>query len=427
MRGDMMPTINIENDMDMHRFEILNQVAQRLTSDPTSPVEALWYYSTVDKRIHFYTGTEWVVYSTAGDLNSALSGKVDKVEGKQLSTEDFTTALKSKLDGIASGAEVNVQSDWNAVDGDALILNKPTLGSAAALDTGTAAGNIPVLTGQGKLPDSVIPPLAIGELAGSVQTKADLVTLSNAQQGDIARVTAETEAADNGVYFLNGTYSDLSSWIQIVGPGAVLSVNGQSGVVLITASDVGAVPTTRTVNGHPLSSDVVLTPSDVGAVEANSPISAGSGSVVTYDEKGLVLSARPLEASDVPSLDASKIATGTLAVGRIPTGNGQNLVPLLGGQAQNGQVLTWSQEQFAFVPQTPSTGDVNSFSGTMTGNGSQTEWSFQHGLGKRGVAQVVDSNGDTIWVCSRVTATAVTVTFGRAPALGDNYVVTVVG
>jgi len=40
---------------------------------------------------------------------------------------NFTTTEKNKLAGIASGAEVNVQSDWNATSGDALILNKPTI------------------------------------------------------------------------------------------------------------------------------------------------------------------------------------------------------------------------------------------------------------------------------------------------------------
>lgn len=33
---------------------------------------------------------------------------------------------KSKLNGIASGAEVNVNADWNATSGDAQILHKPT-------------------------------------------------------------------------------------------------------------------------------------------------------------------------------------------------------------------------------------------------------------------------------------------------------------
>ena len=44
----------------------------------------------------------------------------------------MSTTDKSKLDGIASGAEVNVQSDWNATSGDAFIQNKPTLGTAAS-------------------------------------------------------------------------------------------------------------------------------------------------------------------------------------------------------------------------------------------------------------------------------------------------------
>lgn len=38
---------------------------------------------------------------------SALGDKVDKESGKGLSTNDFTTTLKNKLDGIAAGAEVN--------------------------------------------------------------------------------------------------------------------------------------------------------------------------------------------------------------------------------------------------------------------------------------------------------------------------------
>ena len=44
-----------------------------------------------------------------------------------LTQNNFTTTLKNKLDAIASGAEVNVQSDWNAGSGDAQILNKPTI------------------------------------------------------------------------------------------------------------------------------------------------------------------------------------------------------------------------------------------------------------------------------------------------------------
>lgn len=75
-----------------------------------------------------------------GKLSAILGGKVDKVDGKGLSTEDFTAAEKTKLSGIAAGAEVNVQSDWTQASSSAddFIKNKPTLGTAAAADTTTS-------------------------------------------------------------------------------------------------------------------------------------------------------------------------------------------------------------------------------------------------------------------------------------------------
>ena len=42
----------------------------------------------------------------------------------------MSTAHHDKLDGIAAGAEVNVQSDWNSSSGDNQILNKPTIPAA---------------------------------------------------------------------------------------------------------------------------------------------------------------------------------------------------------------------------------------------------------------------------------------------------------
>lgn len=58
-------------------------------------------------------------------IKAALDNKVDKVNGKGLSTNDYTTAEKNKLEGIAAGAEVNVNADLNATSGDAKILNNP--------------------------------------------------------------------------------------------------------------------------------------------------------------------------------------------------------------------------------------------------------------------------------------------------------------
>lgn len=49
--------------------------------------------------------------------------------------QGYTSAEASKLAGIQAGAEVNVNADWNAGSGDAQILNKPTLGTLAGLNT----------------------------------------------------------------------------------------------------------------------------------------------------------------------------------------------------------------------------------------------------------------------------------------------------
>jgi len=60
-------------------------------------------------------------------VTNITDDKVDKVTGKGLSENDYTTAEKNKLNGIQAGAEVNVNADWNATSGDAQILNKPTI------------------------------------------------------------------------------------------------------------------------------------------------------------------------------------------------------------------------------------------------------------------------------------------------------------
>lgn len=66
-------------------------------------------------------------------LNAAIGNKVDKVAGKGLSTNDYSTSEKNKLKWIASGAEVNVQSDWSVTDSesDAFIKNKPDFSETA--------------------------------------------------------------------------------------------------------------------------------------------------------------------------------------------------------------------------------------------------------------------------------------------------------
>lgn len=59
--------------------------------------------------------------------------KVDKVDNERL----INATEISKLEGIETGAEVNVNADWNATIGDAVILNKPIIPSIEGLATET--------------------------------------------------------------------------------------------------------------------------------------------------------------------------------------------------------------------------------------------------------------------------------------------------
>lgn len=58
---------------------------------------------------------------TTGGAYTELAKKVDKVSGKGLSTNDYTTDEKNKLAGIASGAEVNQNAFSNVVVGSTTI------------------------------------------------------------------------------------------------------------------------------------------------------------------------------------------------------------------------------------------------------------------------------------------------------------------
>lgn len=76
---------------------------------------------TVDTKGRVTTGAT----ATPADIGAASATHTHS--DATTSVAGFMSASdKTKLDGIASGAEVNVNADWNASSGDAWILNKPS-------------------------------------------------------------------------------------------------------------------------------------------------------------------------------------------------------------------------------------------------------------------------------------------------------------
>lgn len=109
---------------------VVNKIFLAPSDDPESIdnyVEWLWYDGKWE-RLGGFT-LDLSNYYNKTQIDSMLESYVLQEAGKGLSTNDFTTTEKNKLSGIAAGAEVNVQSDWNVTDtnSDAFIKNKPTI------------------------------------------------------------------------------------------------------------------------------------------------------------------------------------------------------------------------------------------------------------------------------------------------------------
>lgn len=215
--------------------------------------------------------------ASVGYVDNAVKDKVDKDGTKVLSTNDYTTAEKNKLAGIAAGAEVNVNADWNATSGDAQILNKPTLGAMAAKNSVAKTDLVSeVQTSLGKA-DTALQPGNISDWAkqpNKPEYEADEIILDTSDWNS-------SEPSDDGSRLklddfleslrqeVNSSRADFSSHASgksnphgvtksQVGlgnvenvkqysssnppPYPVTSVNNQTGAVSLSASDVGALP-----------------------------------------------------------------------------------------------------------------------------------------------------------------------------------------
>lgn len=108
-----------------------------------------------------------------------------------------------------------------------------SLGTAAAANTGTAAGNVPVLDGSGKLPSSLLPATSITDVYVVASQTAQLAL--TAQEGDVAVRTDE-----NKTYIHNGgTAGTMADWqIMLTPTDSVLSVNGLTGAISLTTANI---------------------------------------------------------------------------------------------------------------------------------------------------------------------------------------------
>ena len=199
-------------------------------------------------------------YARVDHVHPSDTTKVDKVSGKGLSTNDFTNTLKSKLDGIESGAEVN----QNAFGKIKVTGSSTVLTASAKTDplTFTAGSNVTITpTNEGSEGgDAVLTISATDTTYGLATTSTaglmsatDKAKLNNLNPGgqpnqnafSYVKVGSETVTAD----------ATMDTLELIAGTNVTLTPDTTNDTVTIAATDTTYSDATTSASGLMSSSD----------------------------------------------------------------------------------------------------------------------------------------------------------------------------
>lgn len=246
--------MNYLTNLNLNKNQLQNAVIHPLTTAPSNPVAGQIYYNSTDKIVYYYDGTEWVDFgssyelpvATTSELGGVIVGDGLSVDANgQISVDDiafadltdhpttlagygitdanisngtitlgsdtitpvvdanyvhtdnnFTTALKNKLDGIEEGAEANV------------IETVKVNGTAVSVDSEKAVDiSVPVQSVAGKTGAVTLDKSDVG--LGNVDNTSDATKKTNftgtIASGDTGFVTGgDAYTALNGKLSLSG-------------------------------------------------------------------------------------------------------------------------------------------------------------------------------------------------------------------------------
>lgn len=224
-------------------------------------------------------------------VKNALNLKVDKVDGKGLSTNDYTSAEKTKLSGIATGAQVNVLEGIQKNGTNVTVTNKianisvPTATSDLTNDSGfITSADVP----EGAAASTTTPKMNGTAAVGTETAFA---------RGDHIHPTDTSRASASSVTTLSGRVDDLET---AVGTGG--SVDSKIATAIqgldssITATSNQAISAVTVTDGKITASSKITIPTNTNqltngagfqtASDVNTLISSALTTVMDY--KGTV-------------------------------------------------------------------------------------------------------------------------------------------
>jgi hypothetical protein len=250
------------------------------------------------------TNTGDVTIGTANGLS--LSGQVLSLSAATITDPGAMSASdKAKLNSIAPGAEVNVNADWNAVAGDAQILNKPTLGTMSAE---TASDYYTKSQAD----------------AGFQVKDADLTTVATIGTSDqLIRVKNDGTGLEWFTPSYISSYTETDPQVGIIVSSGIPRWNGTA-LVTGSLSDDGTNLTTS------------------GTITASNLTGTNTGDVTIGTASGLSLSGQALSLSIATTTDAGAMSASdkTKLDGISGTNTGDITIGTANGLSLSGQVLS---------------------------------------------------------------------------------------
>lgn len=240
-------------------------------------------------------------------IKNALNGKVDKVDGKGLSTNDYTSDEKTKLANIAAGAQVNILEGIQKNGTNVTITNKianisvPTATSDLTNDSGfITTSDIP----EGAAASTTTP-----HMDGTASTGTELAFA----RGDHTHPTDTSRASASDVSTLSGRVDDLET---AVGSGG--SVDSKIATAIqgldssVTATSNQAISAVTLTDGKITASSKITIPTNNNqltngagyqtASDVSSAINTALTSAMTYKGTKATVDALPSSGNKVGDL-----------------------------------------------------------------------------------------------------------------------------
>jgi len=221
----------------------------------------------------------------------------------------MTATYATKLNGVATGAEINVNADWNASSGDAQILNKPSDLTDLSVHNVTELADISD-AGSG----IIISSTERTKLSG-IETGADVTDATN-----VNAAGAVMEADFNAGTFLYATSDNTPQPKTVSETKVILSLENVENTALSTWAGSGNITSLGTVTSGTLSTGAALADVTMSlGSDADGDVYFRSGSKLTRLPKGTDDQVLTLE-SGIPSWKDATGGSTTYTVGDFAQG-----------------------------------------------------------------------------------------------------------